>query len=632
MPATEKTWRDQNLLHVVFAVSSLLLLVATIWMIADDHTREWKDEQDAFNAIERKLNQWRQDASLSDQNLAEKADLEHQLTVARAEAPPADLVNAFKEEVQKYNEGANLSKVDRLYKTLGERAKASAESLAKLNDAKSKLAAARATRNQAMEAARTAEPDQQEAAEAAIDSAREEESQLSANVDVAAADFQKAAKQASVTRTKLMTQFRNFVKKARQADINLLGKTKFRRADLDEVKANKDLAVRDGKLDRLDELQVAVDEVKHDVLELAAEQNLAQAHREALDGLLQDMTKSEIDLLKKLDENQADFTRLQIAIDDRHSSYFVSTFPFLGKRWLEMPVGDAFNSPHKIDNLWTEGLTQENGSFGQVRRFDRCTTCHRGIDKTAPGSAVDPAYPHETELVFYVNIPASVDVEEGANPTVADVYGMTLADDGLISRSDVAIKSVRPLTAAATALSVSDEVTQKGLLTGDVLLYVNDDRVVSPQQARKLLLEGIQLGQAIRLQVRRGLPHPYASHPRLDLFIGSLSPHSLAVFGCTVCHEGQGSGTEFKWTSHSPNSPEQAEEWRKERGWFNNHHWIYPMYSKRFAESSCLKCHHDVNELEASDRFPQAPAPKLTKGYHLIERYGLLRMPRDQRF
>ena len=46
------------------------------------------------------------------------------------------------------------------------------------------------------------------------------------------------------------------------------------------------------------------------------------------------------------------------------------------------------------------------------------------------------------------------------------------------------------------------------------------------------------------------------------------------------------------------------------------------MNPKRFAESSCLKCHHDVVDLEASERFPDPPAPKLLAGYDLIRQNG----------
>ena len=146
--------------------------------------------------------------------------------------------------------------------------------------------------------------------------------------------------------------------------------------------------------------------------------------------------------------------------------------------------------------------------------------------------------------------------------------------------------------------------------------------MLSPGQAEQFLLDSDHWGEEVTITVQRGMPQPFNSHPRLDLFVGSLSPHKMSVFGCTSCHEGQGSSTSFKWASHTPNDPKQAKEWAEDHGWFNNHHWIYPMFPKRFSESSCLRCHHDVNELSPSSRFPEPPAPKLVSGYKVIQDYG----------
>ncbi len=162
-----------------------------------------------------------------------------------------------------------------------------------------------------------------------------------------------------------------------------------------------------------------------------------------------------------------------------------------------------------------------------------------------------------------------------------------------------------------------------GLEPGDVIEWVNDVKIVDQRKADQYMLgEGIEWGKPLKLTVRRGLPNPYSSHPRLDLYLGSTSPHKLTDFGCTICHDGQGSGTAFKWASHTPDSPREMKEWKDKYGWFNNHHWIYPMRPARFAESNCLKCHHELTELEPSERFPDPPAPRLMAGYNVIRQYG----------
>ncbi|MCP4856229.1 MAG: c-type cytochrome [Fuerstiella sp.] len=116
-------------------------------------------------------------------------------------------------------------------------------------------------------------------------------------------------------------------------------------------------------------------------------------------------------------------------------------------------------------------------------------------------------------------------------------------------------------------------------------------------------------------------PHPFATHPNHDLFVTAASPHPLGTFGCTSCHEGQGSGTDFLNAEHGPNDPHQAEQWHEEHGYHPNHFWEYPMRPNRFQESTCLKCHHSVTELGVNPRFG-ASAPKVYEGFNLIRKYG----------
>ena len=45
-------------------------------------------------------------------------------------------------------------------------------------------------------------------------------------------------------------------------------------------------------------------------------------------------------------------------------------------------------------------------------------------------------------------------------------------------------------------------------------------------------------------------PQPFTTHPNLDLYITSASPHPTDSFGCTSCHAGRGRGTSFVSTTH----------------------------------------------------------------------------------
>jgi cytochrome c2/cbb3-type cytochrome oxidase cytochrome c subunit len=116
-------------------------------------------------------------------------------------------------------------------------------------------------------------------------------------------------------------------------------------------------------------------------------------------------------------------------------------------------------------------------------------------------------------------------------------------------------------------------------------------------------------------------PQPYSTHPNTELYCTASSPHPVAKFGCTICHDGQGSGTSFGNAEHTPNDPQISHEWHGEYGFHPNHFWEYPMQPSRFAESTCIKCHHSVTELGVNPKFG-ASAPKVFQGYQLIQKYG----------
>src|SRR5262249_28187757 len=69
----------------------------------------------------------------------------------------------------------------------------------------------------------------------------------------------------------------------------------------------------------------------------------------------------------------------------------------------------------------------------------------------------------------------------------------------------------------------------------------------------------------------------YSCHPRLELFVDANSPHPAEKFGCTICHGGQGSATDFNLASHTPGDAQQKHQWEKNYAWESNHFWDFPM-------------------------------------------------------
>ncbi len=589
MPATEQTWRDQKLLHRLFAVSGLLMLIATIWMFAVDHDRSWKPYQRTARDIEIKMTRWRELEYKSKEQQDAVAQADAELQAARLQPLDQAAIDGFKAEVAADEETANYN-----FASLDKRV-----------------------------------------------------------AEVAALA---GSPEAAGPREAVLDELRAILKKARFREDTLLGTRKFAAADRDKEIGELGLLVRDDRPAAEQAAQQAkVDAVKQRFNDLTVAYDAANAHREKLLTLIRTMTRAEDEAETQLSNSLAALKALETAVQERRSTYFTwyGVAPLPGKKWLELPILSAFNSPLKIENRWSDGLTIDN-NFGDVRRFDRCTTCHQLMEKSLPGQPTTPAYERESRRRLVLAAPdaealAAINAELGDNASPATrlqaIYGLQFSANGLVADADVTIQYVTPESLAAQADVAIDEgrhapiagdQLQQALLAGtldlenaapginagDVIEQFDGDPVVDADKTLFRLLDAAEAGQPVTLTLRRGLPHPYTTHPRLDLYVGSLSPHKVADFACTICHDGQGSATDFKWASHSPNSERERQDWARDHDWFDNHHWIYPMSPKRFIESTCLKCHHDVSELEPSQQFPEPPAPRLMKGYHLLRKYG----------
>lgn len=605
MPTTETTWRDQTLLHVVFGVSSIVLLLSTIWMFAADHQREWKHYQKNHRRIATKLTQFSQLQFKTDEAARERESLEKKLAVATLEPLDAGLVKEFKAEAEKFQDGD-----ERLF------AATNFDSITELRD---KLV-------QELGGLNEGDDENREKKQSAL-----------------------------ALRQELFSRLGEIIQGVETREHKYLQNRKFTAADFDAAKGELGLAHRDHRPEEmLAGLQEKVDSVSGELTEATLKYEDISLFRNKLQRLFDKLKQPETDANLALDDNRSQLERLEAAYEEESASFFSSKFPFIGSRWLELPILNAFNSPLSIQQVWLPRLKQENGSFAPVARFDRCITCHQGLDSALPGQLDKAGYLAAREVTLELSTPDSDPTRAGDGlgevPETMDIYGLKLvsADEGgLVHANDVTVSFVQPQSRAAQAtvaeqdgadaveLSGTDLKQQaalskdvvtpaddQGFRVGDVLLSINDNKIVEHQQAERFLMDHRKWGQPLRITVRRGLPHPYASHPRLDLFVGSTSPHQMQDFGCTICHEGQGSATSFKWASHSPDNEKQRSEWGDEHGWFNNHHWIFPMFPQRFREASCVKCHHEVVELKPSERFNEAPAPTVTAGYDLIRNYG----------
>ena len=540
MPATEQTWRSLKLLHVVFAVSAVVLLVATVMMLAADHNRPWKKYQREFRGLETWSAAARVDEQASREYQEKARELEEALAAARRADFDAALVESFVAQVRSVP--ADVQAADLV------------------------------------------------------------------QLDVDRLRSQADAGERLVLRGDLLQRCLDIAARAKFREDNLAGSLKLRKAGLDKARADYELAISNEAPEaRRAALLSLADAKRAEVAEATLAVQTANTYRKGLESILRTLTAEEDAVAKALADHRQRVTLLEKTLADKA--------PNVGKSLLELPVLDAFNGPLRIDQIWLPQLTLNN-NFRDVARFDRCTTCHQGMAKAVPGAPADPAYPEQGSLTITLATPEAAPeppvVTGDGNDQLQAMYGLQLAPRGLFNHDDPTVSVVVPESPAALA----------GLQTGDIIKEVAGGRVGSRSIAATALVEMPSWGQPLSLVVSRGVPQPYSTHPRLDLFVSDSSPHPMKTFGCTICHQGQGSATSFKWASHTPNSPKEAHQWHDDHGWFNNHHWILPMLPQRFEQSSCLKCHHQVVDLEPSERFPEPPAAQLVEGYHLIRQYG----------
>src|SRR5262249_9320430 len=204
----------------------------------------------------------------------------------------------------------------------------------------------------------------------------------------------------------------------------------------------------------------------------------------------------------------------------------------------KLPVIDGFASPVKIQQFTLNDYPIDY-SFKYVTRFDRCTTCHLGADR------------------------ANFDKE-----------------------------ALRKLNPESTPADLQEKLTQ----ARDVLLARQErgekfsfDLSDIPKTVRTMKLSGAEVTE-------------FCAHPRLDLFVDGNSSHPAEKFGCTSCHSGQPSATEFTLASHTPSTYPQMHEWKREHDWAPNHYWDYAMLAQRFVESTCIKCHRQVTAVAEEAR------------------------------
>lgn len=512
MPASEETYRNPRTLHVVFAITSVAMAATVVWMIAADHLRPWKTIQREFQRIETdKLEAQHRQATedLQARHQAQLAELRRRREViARRAAENGREIRSFDARINSLR--GEFQQVD----TRKRFKKAELDSLRSFYDGMIDRDEKGAAAKFLVESIQPAERQYAEISREFDRVARR----------LAAAELEKGLRSATTVEV---------------ADLPPPGtpaaEAGFRPGD--ELTVAQFQAMRSRAVDALMGSQPAGTievEVRRGQSETTLRVPLPpvsspgrpESPEDAWAGFGLKATPITVEVVdRRIEDLTREADRIARTLETKRQQYGEgSGFWGLvnrGAAWVRgLPLMDIAAPPVKIQQITLPELTI-NYNFKEVPRFDRCTTCHLGIDRVGYDTMADGTSP--MPLVFH------------SHPFLTD--GTT---------------------------------------------YVDPKGKVMPA----------------------------------GLYLDSNGPHPINSFGCTICHGGQGSGTDFTYASHTPDDPEQRDEWVREHGWRSIHFWDFPMQPRRFLESSCLKCHHQVTDLQ------EHQAPKLLAGYRRITRYG----------
>lgn len=126
------------------------------------------------------------------------------------------------------------------------------------------------------------------------------------------------------------------------------------------------------------------------------------------------------------------------------------------------------------------------------------------------------------------------------------------------------------------------------------------------------LKELVATRPSLKRQVGDGVV--YSTHPRLNLMVGTESPHPYGSFGCTPCHGGRDRASSFWSAGHSPQNEKEEKRWTRKYDWEFDRFNEMPVLPVKYTEAGCYRCHADETN------FPEAP--KLNAAMRLVETLG----------
>ena len=621
MAATDKPYRNQKTLDIVFAVSCILMLLSVVWMLVADYNREFKAVQRTFRDVESVLNERQMLAALPD-----PADVE---AVRKAVAEATKAVDDVKAKVhpddQRITAELDLATAD--YRS----DKADLDSLSSLLDI------AGTERDQAgiSREVRRERTERYEALNKTVEDKRNKVAEDQNKVDKISAEYKSKVTEpvaraqndladAQDALKKATANFDRFAKQTVQKEwgfgdafrsLPILdafeSPTKIKQIVLADLPIEYGSFKYVTRYDRCASCHLAVDRVGFDHRTLTkltrGENEAREARRAAVKAAVNDVISAVGAAMPK--DDQAKLVALESAVD---KGDVVTKIEARAPNAASPPPVTPEATSGTATRVEKDKITVQAGD-GKETTFAVPADPRVLIDGVAdklenvqPGSLVtvvkgDDAKPFEEIAAVLRDLrdPTANTFDPGVREALKD----PLLDADLV-RVKEEDEDFREAQSLPKKLETARRILQERKDKGENLGFEPGDL---PSHARTVALMPGQVTQ-------------FATHPRLDLFVDSNSPHPMEKFGCTICHAGQGSATDFQLSAHSPADSRQQKQWEDAYHWHATHDWEFPMLSDRFTESSCLKCHHEVTDLVRQGN--KEEAPKLLRGFNLVRENG----------
>ena len=307
-------------------------------------------------------------------------------------------------------------------------------------------------------------------------------------------------------------------------------------------------------------------------------------------GRLDQLSSQRVQAEQALESSQAQVAELQDQLDDVNAEFYITNQAY-----------NFLKASYDVERYAYEELQEEHPEEA-AELFPEIEGMYN--EWVALGTQVEEITARRDGLRAQIG-----EFTNGVTDADAEIRELTGEAERLRARvADLQIDFVGDVLLNAPLLDfMAPSLTVQQTITPNVLDEVNFVRVPKMDRCQTCHL-------AIDRTGYESYPQPYQSHPNLETYVGSASPHPVATTGCTVCHDGMGQSVGFVHSSHTPSTETQMHAWEEQYGWEVPHLWDYPMLPTNMTEASCAKCHRETVYV--------AEAPNLNLAYGLYERAG----------